>query len=202
MEINKKNKKRIFYSRCSIRLGKDSKFNTFFAGRPLCSIELSKQYLILSIEHLEDFILRFVWTNYYQWYGVFEFNEIPRKINLSYKDIIGYNLKIKRERLVLIHQNQKYPSFIEVRLDMNSLTQIVNYLKINGLKEIEIPPEPLKNIIQFIFFGGTAILLLILLPKLKWGELVSTVIFISYGILCFIIKKIISKYLIKKRGKN
>ena len=190
-----KNKNLLLSANSGIKVGLSSA-NNFFAGSPLCKIDVFEKELVLSINHLDNFIVRFLWTNYYQVYGIFQLKEIPREIRLSYKDIKSYNWKEKvlgiflKNRIVLMHQNKRYPPFLELWLNNKNAKKLISYLKVQHIQEKEIEKKLIgNNAISILLFILSGILVFILI-KLGLSALYIIITFFGLGILYLIIKKI------------
>ena len=135
----------LFSGRVSILMGKSNQA-TFSASPIISEIKIYNNRIVLSIKGLNNFLVRFFFTNYYSFYpfksNEFKSNEIPMEINLNYNDIIGYKLKkiflisLQGYRIRLIHKNKNYPKFLEIWPKIYT-NEVIDYLKIHNIKEIK-----------------------------------------------------------------
>jgi hypothetical protein len=115
-----------------ILIGKNF-FRAFQATSPFGKIELYDKNLVLSIQFIPRFILRF-----FRWAGNIRFmigtyKNFPDRIVLNYPELTGYTQTSYSSfsgcAIRLFHNNPAYPPFLYFRAKSQDASAIINYLK-------------------------------------------------------------------------
>jgi len=161
-EEPERKKKILFKASGGIHVGESFLYSAQASG-PFGKIEIHKDKIILEFD-MPDKALQRVARGFYNpgklsdLKRIGEYNKnIPKKIVLSYKDIIGYsktNIPVLSSVLGygirFVHKNKKYPSFLQMWFNRNNFKKIISFLESHNKKKIRIRHTLMENVIRIM----------------------------------------------------
>ena len=111
-----------------IHIGKNFMMS-FQASWPFGKIEIYQDNIILKIQYIPNFILRF-----FQLISklIGACKNIPREIELAYTDIRGYR-KNMLGGITIIHVNDQYAPFLQIWVSKNKAEKIISHFNSKGI---------------------------------------------------------------------